>query len=78
MYARVTLLEIDTLRIGIDEAVALFKGEVLPGLQAQEGLEGVAVLTTPEGKGMIFTLWATAEGARAAAGFAVDQGWSAT
>jgi hypothetical protein len=69
MYARVTLLEIDTLRIGMDDAVALFKGEVLPGLQAQEGLEGVAVLTTPEGKGMIFTLWATEEGAQDAAGF---------
>ena len=69
MYARVTLLEIDTLRIGVDDAVALFKSQVLPGLRAQDDLEGVVVLATPEGKGVIVTLWATEEGAQDATGF---------
>jgi len=73
MYARVTLLEIDTLRIDVDDAVELFKDAVLPGLRRQEGLEGVAVLTTPEGKGMILTVWATEEGARDTAGFAAGE-----
>jgi heme-degrading monooxygenase HmoA len=70
MYSRITLLEIDTVRIGVDEAVELFKTEVLPKLREQEGYEGVAVLATPEGKGMIVTVWETEEEAADAAGFA--------
>ena len=51
MYARVTLLEIDTVRVDIDAALELFRSEVLPQLREQDGYEGVYVLTTPEGKG---------------------------
>jgi hypothetical protein len=61
MYSRVTLLEIDTLRVAVDDAVALFKEQVLPALREQEGYEGVFVLATPEGKGMLVSLWATEE-----------------
>jgi hypothetical protein len=69
MFSRVTLLEIDTLRTDVDDAVALFREEVLPGLREQEGFEGLAVLATPDGKGLIITLWDTEEGAADATGF---------
>jgi heme-degrading monooxygenase HmoA len=70
MYSRVTLLEIDTMRITLDEAVALFEEQVLPQLRELDGYEGVVVLTTPEGKGMLLSLWATEGAAEASVGFA--------
>ena len=70
MYSRVTLLEIDLLRTGIDEALGLFTEHVLPGLREQEGYEGVLVLTTPEGRGMIVSFWETESDANAASAFA--------
>jgi hypothetical protein len=70
MYSRVTLLEIDTVRISLEDAVGLFEQEVLPGLRAQEGYEGVLVLATPEGRGMIVTIWASEEAAADPVGFA--------
>ena len=70
MYSRVTLLEIDTMRIDVDDATALFNDRVLPSLREQDGYEGVVVLATPEGKGMIITFWETEEGAQDASGFA--------
>ena len=73
MYSRATLLEIDTTRIGLADAVALFEDEVLPRMQEQEGVEGVAVLTTPEGKAMIVSFWATEEDAADASGFAAGE-----
>jgi hypothetical protein len=72
MYSRVTLVEIDTMRVDLEDAVALFRTEVLPGLQAQEGYEGALVLTTPEGKGMILSIWANEEAATSTAGFASE------
>jgi len=70
MYSRVTLLEIDTMRVGMEEAAALFREQVVPGLRAQYGYEGAVALATPEGKGMIITFWGTEEGAQDASGFA--------
>jgi hypothetical protein len=70
MYSRVTLLEIDTLRAGMDEALGLFTEHVLPMLREQAGYEGVLVLTTPEGKGMIVSFWETEEAADTASAFA--------
>ena len=70
MYSRVTLLEIDTLRTTVAEATELFKAHVLPELREQDGFEGVVILATPEGKGMIVSVWETEEAAAAAAGFA--------
>lgn len=70
MYSRVTLLEIDTMRVDVNEAAEIFSAKVAPGLAEQEGYEGAVALVTPEGKGMIVTFWATEEGARDASGFA--------
>ena len=52
MYARTTLVEIDTVRTSMQQALQLFKEQVLPGLQRQDGYLGVFVFTTPEGRGM--------------------------
>jgi hypothetical protein len=68
MFGRVTALEIDTVRVGADEAVELFREAVLPELREQPGFEGVFVLATPEGKGLLLSFWTTAEQA------ASDQG----
>jgi hypothetical protein len=62
VYARVTTLEIDTMRIGVDEALSRYREEFVPRLQEQEGYEGVLVFSTEEGKGLVITLWDT-EGA---------------
>jgi hypothetical protein len=72
MYSRVTLLEIDTLRADVEEATELFRGSVLPALRACDGFEGALVLATPDGKGMILTLWTTEEAADAAGGVGTE------
>ncbi len=59
MYARVPLLEIDTMRTSVAGALALFREQVVPRLQAQPGYRGVYALTTPEGKAMLMSLWDT-------------------
>ena len=63
MNARVTLLEIDTVRVSVDEALSTFETEVLPRLRALPGYRGVQVLATPEGKGLIMSLWDSPEAA---------------
>jgi hypothetical protein len=70
MFSRVTLLEIDPVRIDVSSAVALFRNEVAPGLQEKEGYRGSVVLATPEGKGMVISFWDTKEEADAASAFA--------
>lgn len=65
MYARTTLLEIDTLRVAVDDALNAFEKDVLPRLRAQPGFAGVYALTTPEGKAMLITFWSTADQADA-------------
>ena len=66
MHARTTLLEIDTLRVSVDEAVATFERSVLPRLSAQVGFRGVFALANPDGHGMLLTFWDTADQADAA------------
>jgi hypothetical protein len=61
MYARVTLLELDPVRVSVGDAVAMFESEVLPQLRTQDGYEGAYVLTTPEGRALLMTLWKTEE-----------------
>jgi hypothetical protein len=73
MYSRVTQLEIDTMRIAMDEAAELFAEQVLPGLRDQPGYEGALALATPEGRGLIVTFWETEEGAKDASGFASQE-----
>jgi hypothetical protein len=70
MYSRVTLLEVDTLRTTVDEAVDLFEAEVLPDLREQHGYEGVVVLANPDGQAMLMSVWETEEDAIASAEFA--------
>lgn len=71
MYARATQFEIDTLRIGLDEALDRFKEMILPALHAQPGYKGLYVMETPEGRGILLSLWETQEAARAG----VDSGY---
>lgn len=65
MVARVTLVEIDSVRMRVDDAVELFKESVIPALHEQEGYEGAYVLATPEGKALVMTFWANEETAEA-------------
>jgi heme-degrading monooxygenase HmoA len=65
MYARVTLLEIDTVRASLDEGLEVFVEHVLPDLRRQPGYAGVYVLTTPEGKALLMSLWESDEDADA-------------
>jgi quinol monooxygenase YgiN len=71
MHARVTLFEIDTLRIGMDEALERFKERIVPRLRQQPGCEGVIALDTPEGKGMLVSFWDT----EAAASASIETGY---
>ena len=57
MYARVTLLTIDTDRFAVPDAVAELRRHTLPVLHAQPGYRGLYVLATPEGKGLLLSLW---------------------
>lgn len=63
MQARVTLFEIDTLRISLEDALGLFKERVVPRLRDNADCNGVIALETPEGKGMLISFWTTAEAA---------------
>ena len=63
MFARVTLFEIDTLRISLDDALARFKELIMPEMQKQEGYEGAYLMRTMEGKGLLMTLWTSEEAA---------------
>ncbi len=65
MFARVTLFEIDTLRISLDDALEQFKELIVPAARKQEGYEGMFVMRTPEGKGLIMSLWSSEEAATA-------------
>ncbi len=70
MYSRVTLLEIDTLRVDVDEIVEQFEAEILPSVRELPGYEGVAVMVTPEGKRMVVSFWDSEEAVEASAGLA--------
>jgi heme-degrading monooxygenase HmoA len=63
MFARVTLFEIDTLRISPNAALERFKELVVPAVRQREGYEGMHVMMTPEGKGLIMSLWTSEEAA---------------
>jgi len=65
MFARVTLFEIDTLRISLDEALKQFREMIVPAAQKQDGYKGLYVLSTPEGKGLIMSLWDSEDAASA-------------
>ena len=63
----------DTMSHTIRQSALVSLGEtdeVVPGLHEQDGYEGLLVLLTPEGKGMLITMWSTEEAVRASAAFA--------
>ncbi|HEX9351830.1 MAG TPA: antibiotic biosynthesis monooxygenase [Gaiellaceae bacterium] len=59
------MAEIDPVRMGVDEAVELFRESVLPALHEQPGYEGVYVLLSPEGQALVLTFWENEEEADA-------------
>ena len=61
MSARVTLFEIDTLRINLDDALERFKELIVPEVRKREGYEGMYVMHTLEGRGLVMSLWASEE-----------------
>jgi heme-degrading monooxygenase HmoA len=65
MIARVTLAEIDSVRMSVDHAVELFRDSVVPALREQDGYEGVYVLLSDEGKVLALTFWESEEAADA-------------
>ena len=65
MFARVTLFEIDTLRIDLNTALEKFKEMIAPEVRKQEGYEGMYVMRTSGGKGLVMSLWANEEAATA-------------
>ncbi|UCC16323.1 MAG: antibiotic biosynthesis monooxygenase [Dehalococcoidales bacterium] len=65
MIARITLFEIDTLRINLDDALEKFKELIVPETRKQEGYKGMYVMRTPEGKGLVMSLWENEEAATA-------------
>lgn len=58
MIARVTLLEVDSVRADVDEVLEAFRKEIMPQIQSQAGYQGMFVLSTPEGAGLLMSLWA--------------------
>ena len=75
MVARVTLAEVDAVRMSIDTALDIYRTSVIPALHAQDGYEGCYVLTTADGKAMVVTFWSDEESADAglASGHYADQ-----
>ena len=75
MFARVTLFELDTVRMSLTDAVERFREHTVPALRGQAGYEGVEVFASAEGKGMIVSFWQSEEAAEAglASGFYDEQ-----
>jgi heme-degrading monooxygenase HmoA len=65
MVARVTLAEIDVVRMRLENAIELFKESVVPALREQDGYQGVYVLLSPDGKVLAITFWESEEAAEA-------------
>jgi heme-degrading monooxygenase HmoA len=65
MVARVTLAEIDPVRMSVDQAVDLFRESVVPALRRQDGYQGVYVLLSTEGKVLALTFWESDQAADA-------------
>ena len=65
MIARVTLAEIDPVRISVDRASRLFEDSVVPALRERDGYEGAYVLLSDQGKVLALTFWETEEAAEA-------------
>jgi heme-degrading monooxygenase HmoA len=75
MVARVTLAEVDVMRMSIKQAVEIYNRSILPAQRDRDGYEGGYVLTTPEGKALVITFWRDHDAAEAglASGFYGEQ-----
>lgn len=73
MFARVTLFEVDTLRTRIEDAERLFDDQVLPLLEQQPGFAGYYIMRTPEGKGIVLSLWNNERAAQSGVESGYDQ-----
>jgi len=65
MIARVTLAEIDPVRMSVERATRLFEESVVPALREQDGYQGAYVLLSDQGKVLAVTFWQTEEAAEA-------------
>ena len=65
MVARVTIAELDPVRMSIQEATDEFENSVVPALREPDGYEGVYVLVSPQGQALAVTLWRDEESAEA-------------
>jgi hypothetical protein len=72
MYSRVTLLEVDTLRVDVEEALEAYRQQVLPQLRRAPGYEGAFVLLNPEGQGLILSLWSSEDDMAATSAIATE------
>lgn len=63
MVARVTLAEIDTIRLPLEKAIEIFEESILPTLHERDGYEGCYAFSTPEGRVQVVTFWRDAEAA---------------
>jgi heme-degrading monooxygenase HmoA len=72
MFSRVTLLEIDTMRADVEDVLREFETRILPDVREMPGYEGIAVMVTPEGKGMVVSFWETEEDVEGSAGMAAS------
>jgi len=75
MVARVTLAEVDTIRVSLEDAIELYRRSVVPAMQEQGGYEGVCVLATPEGRALVISFWESEEASESgiASGFYAQQ-----
>ena len=75
MVARVTLADIDLVRVSLEAVTERYRDSVLSILQEQPGYCGAYGLATSEGKAMVITFWETEEDAQgdAATGFYDEQ-----
>ena len=51
MVARVTLAEVDTVRVPLEDAIELYERSVLPALWEQDGLRGCVRAGDPRRQG---------------------------
>ena len=62
MFARLTIVQMKEGKV--DEAINIYKDNVVPAAKSQKGYKGAYLLTDPDtGKGMSITIWDTEEDA---------------
>ena len=65
MVARVTVAELDFVRMSLEESTEVFRDSVVAALRQQDGYEGSLVLVSPQGQALALTFWRDEEAADA-------------